>query len=277
MRQWIRRRPELVFLLLTFGISLAAGLLAFRIGGASTFESPQCLPLLLLVVWAPNFAALSVWAAQGVLLRRLRSVAIKAPCRAWLLALFPLLVATLLAAYAGFESRLTFGDWSALLALNLMLGPLGEELGWRGFLLPTLVARQGPLKAALTVGAVWALWHLPLWWLPSPHRAIPYWIFFSTVLCFSLLLTTLWAQRPHALGPAVLFHLAANVGVGALEANGSLDAATAYRLGLPFYALAAAVAAAWLSRTAGSASRSSAVLSAQDAVLTDGHRTPTRP
>ena len=42
-------------------------------------------------------------------------------------------------------------------------GPLGEEIGWRGFLLPKLLERLGPLTASLVVGIVWYLWHLPLY------------------------------------------------------------------------------------------------------------------
>jgi len=42
-------------------------------------------------------------------------------------------------------------------------GPLGEEIGWRGFLLPKLLERRGPLVASLVVGVVWFLWHLPLY------------------------------------------------------------------------------------------------------------------
>ena len=38
---------------------------------------------------------------------------------------------------------------------------LGEELGWRGYLLPKLMV-LGKLKAYLLLGIVWGLWHLPL-------------------------------------------------------------------------------------------------------------------
>ena len=37
----------------------------------------------------------------------------------------------------------------------------GEELGWRGYLLPELTERVGPLAATALVGVVWALYHLP--------------------------------------------------------------------------------------------------------------------
>ena len=42
---------------------------------------------------------------------------------------------------------------------------LGEELGWRGFLLPRLQARHNALVSSIIVGIVWGLWHLPLFML----------------------------------------------------------------------------------------------------------------
>ena len=48
-------------------------------------------------------------------------------------------------------------------AHNLLLGgPLGEEIGWRGFLLPELLRRMSPVAASATLGVVWGLWHLPI-------------------------------------------------------------------------------------------------------------------
>ncbi|HVG47532.1 MAG TPA: CPBP family intramembrane glutamic endopeptidase, partial [Rubellimicrobium sp.] len=63
-------------------------------------------------------------------------------------------------------------NWSAIPPLAQVLpmvalfavfsGPLGEEIGWRGFALPRLLERHSALMASLILGAVWAVWHLPL-------------------------------------------------------------------------------------------------------------------
>ncbi|MEP7174158.1 MAG: type II CAAX endopeptidase family protein [Aestuariivirga sp.] len=50
-----------------------------------------------------------------------------------------------------------------MVALLLVFsGPIGEEIGWRGFALPRLLEKYAALSASLIIGAVWAIWHLPL-------------------------------------------------------------------------------------------------------------------
>lgn len=49
------------------------------------------------------------------------------------------------------------------LGFNLVYGgSLGEEPGWRGFLLPMLLSDRTPFGASLVVGFWWALWHAPI-------------------------------------------------------------------------------------------------------------------
>jgi len=50
----------------------------------------------------------------------------------------------------------------AVILLTLIGGPLGEEFGWRGFALPNLQGKWGPMVASIIIGVVWAFWHLPL-------------------------------------------------------------------------------------------------------------------
>jgi membrane protease YdiL (CAAX protease family) len=42
-------------------------------------------------------------------------------------------------------------------------GPLGEEPGWRGFALPRLQRKYGPMVGSLILAPLWAFWHVPIW------------------------------------------------------------------------------------------------------------------
>lgn len=51
--------------------------------------------------------------------------------------------------------------WAYWGAVLIFYG-FGEEIGWRGFLLPMLQSRLHPVAATLIVSVIWALWHWPL-------------------------------------------------------------------------------------------------------------------
>ncbi|HWA76896.1 MAG TPA: type II CAAX endopeptidase family protein [Polyangiaceae bacterium] len=63
---------------------------------------------------------------------------------------------------SGHHSAWLYPPRDAQRVFALLLIPLGEELGWRGFAQPRLEAKLGALRASLTLGALWALWHLPV-------------------------------------------------------------------------------------------------------------------
>lgn len=49
----------------------------------------------------------------------------------------------------------------SFVAIFFLGGPLPEEIGWRGFALPRLQSKFGPLKATLLLSVLWTFWHLP--------------------------------------------------------------------------------------------------------------------
>lgn len=94
------------------------------------------------------------------------------PVSLYALAVFaPLAVSGLIAALGLYSGRLQYAAdqlqplrFAAFFALMLIFdGPLGEEPGWRGLLLPRLLARMGAAAASFLVGLVWFVWHLPLY------------------------------------------------------------------------------------------------------------------
>ena len=50
---------------------------------------------------------------------------------------------------------------AALLLRQILTSGLGEEPGWRGYLLPRLQSLYGSGRAVWILGTVWAVWHYP--------------------------------------------------------------------------------------------------------------------
>ncbi len=88
---------------------------------------------------------------------------------------------------------------------------IGEEIGWRGFLLRGLLNRQSPLVATLVVAAVWTMWHSPLYFVPGmPSYGNPFWAFALWVFTFSFLMTWLWLGT-RSVWLATIMHGAGNL------------------------------------------------------------------
>ena len=73
------------------------------------------------------------------------------------------------------------------LGLQVFTGAMGEELGWRGFLLAHLELRLSPRAAALVMAITWALWHLPAFFFPGmPQQHLPPIAFLLMVAAFGI-------------------------------------------------------------------------------------------
>jgi hypothetical protein len=90
-------------------------------------------------------------------------------------------------------------------------GPANEEFGWRGFLLPHLLARYNPFWATMILAPLWATWHIPLWFLTGiPHPSWPLSLFVLLVFSMSFLFTWLYCKTRGSVLLPVLFHTAIN-------------------------------------------------------------------
>jgi uncharacterized protein len=190
------------------------------------------LPLTPLGSFGPSIAAFlltAVWGGRAALRDLGRSgLRWRAPLRVYAVAVLgpPLVyaVAALLArGPAGLrpEAAAAPGGWRmTLVPLEILLlgGPLGEEFGWRGFLLPRLLERYRPLAASLGIAVVWFLWHLPLFWLPqSAQASIPMSYFAVTLLAWSFLLTWIYLRSRGSVLLCLLFHTSTNTAFWLLQ------------------------------------------------------------
>jgi uncharacterized protein len=118
--------------------------------------------------------------------------------------------------------RFAFGDVLRKLpvayALALPFGPLGEELGWRGYALPRLLGRIGPVGAALVIGVMWTFWHGPMM-LFMPGASIPAFmgltpfsvaVYLGQITAWSAIITLIYLRTGGSVLLAVLAHLAFN-------------------------------------------------------------------
>jgi membrane protease YdiL (CAAX protease family) len=99
----------------------------------------------------------------------------------------------------------------------LWFGPLPEEIGWRGYALDPLQRRLGALGASLAIGAAWALWHVPLFFLEGTFQhdlgfgSPRFWIFSASLLPLAVLITWVYNHTRRSTLSAVLVHYTGNL------------------------------------------------------------------
>jgi membrane protease YdiL (CAAX protease family) len=100
------------------------------------------------------------------------------------------------------------------LLLQMLTTGLAEEPGWRDFALPRLQSRFGPLRAALVLGPLWTLWHLPLFlsdwggW-PDAHWSRPL-VFALFCISFNFVISWFFNRTGQSLPLTMLMHVGIN-------------------------------------------------------------------
>jgi membrane protease YdiL (CAAX protease family) len=179
------RRPSglALFFAVTFAATGACWLTAIALGGEAT-SLPTAIPYLL-GGFGPVFGALAVRVRRArrhqpapehtvrvrrLGLRLLWAVPLLALASATVLAgalIADLLGGPALNLTAGQDLVATVGGPVPFLISMLIGGPLAEEPGWRGTAYPRLRASLSRWQAGLLLGAAWAVWHLPLFFIPG--------------------------------------------------------------------------------------------------------------
>ncbi|MDA7427207.1 CPBP family intramembrane metalloprotease [Primorskyibacter aestuariivivens] len=230
----------LAFLALSFGISLVAFACITALPAARSPESAFGLPFWLIMVWGPSLAAMVLSAREGQLAELLGRVVqlSSVPWPVWALVAAPVALLLVLLPFAPeATTALSPGLVLGLVAFNLVLGPLGEELGWRGYLQDRLAPELGWLVASLVVGGIWLVWHLPLWTIDSPHAQIALPLFAGHVLCYAVIIGAGHTLSGGSILPAVLIHLSVNVASGLAIFAGFRDPNSWFGTSLWFYAV----------------------------------------
>jgi len=91
----------------------------------------------------------------------------------------------------------------------IILGPLSEEFGWRGFLQKRINLEFSPISGSVFIGLVWSLWHLPLFYMlgTSQHDFnIPFIPFAVSIISSSFVYTYLYIKTNGNLFSAILLH-----------------------------------------------------------------------
>jgi len=95
----------------------------------------------------------------------------------------------------------------------LIVFPLGEEFGWRGFAYPRMVARFGIVRGSLGLGVAWGVWHL-MYSITSQAAAFDPFVFGLGMLelpLYSLLIAWVFERSNRSMAVALAFHAGAHL------------------------------------------------------------------
>jgi uncharacterized protein len=137
----------------------------------------------------------------------------------------------------GGPAAIQFGGLSVL-NIVLFVFVVGEELGWRGYALPRLLATKTALVASLILGVLWGAWHLPTFFVPgAPQYGLPFSAFVILTVAYSILFTWIYIHTRGSVLISTLLHGSINFSQGFFL--GGMDPAREYWLLVAVYGAAA--------------------------------------
>jgi len=240
--QVMRQHPLVFFFLLAYAISwifLSAEVLSvwgvlpdYSQSCTQAGVSCQIVVLNVMLTFGPALAAIIMTsivegkAGQLRLRRRIKQWRAGWPWYLFILVGIPALILAgiiiqpgALASFQGFPPLLLVSYAVTFVAVWFGGGPLGEEIGWRGFALPRLQPRYGPLWGTLILGVFWCFWHLPQFLTPyqggGPGTGLTttltnFSMFFLFILALAIIFTWLFNHTRGSIFIAITAHASVN-------------------------------------------------------------------
>ncbi|USK53013.1 CPBP family intramembrane metalloprotease [Cytobacillus solani] len=92
----------------------------------------------------------------------------------------------------------------------MIIGGGLEEIGWRGYLQSALQKKWSSFSSTLIVGCIWAIWHLPLWFVVGSNQMSMNFLWFTLcALGLSFLLTVIYLSS-NSIFLCIIFHALIN-------------------------------------------------------------------
>lgn len=122
------------------------------------------------------------------------------------------------------DSAFKISSWGMLFYFfikNLLAGPLGEEIGWRGFAQIELQKKHSPLTASIIIGFWWGMWHLPIWFTTGlvGIDLIKYILFFMIAMMSTKIVMTAFYNLNQNLIIPIIIHQFFNFFIGIINGN----------------------------------------------------------
>jgi membrane protease YdiL (CAAX protease family) len=134
-------------------------------------------------------------------------------------------VSILLSTFAGqsleqfsFTEHFSFSIAGSSALLTIVLAALLEELGWRGYAEDAIASYCSWWKESVIFGVVWALWHLPLFFIPGTYhynilQQSPLYMmnFFVSIMPLGFIVTWVYVKNNRSIFATVIFHFFVNL------------------------------------------------------------------
>lgn len=110
------------------------------------------------------------------------------------------------------STMVTVVTWIIMIVTST-IAAAGEEIGWRGFLLPQMTKLWNFKTAVIVSGLIWAVWHMPIMIAGIYNPGTPIWyqlpMFTVDVLSFTVIISIL-RLKSKSVWPAILIHASHN-------------------------------------------------------------------